>query len=42
MIDLDWLRSCNSIEGNKTERTFQKKRSTRWKADSTFRIQEVD
>lgn len=24
MIGLDWLSSCNSIEGNKTERTLQK------------------
>lgn len=35
MIDLDWLSSCNSIEGNNIERTLQKKRCTRWKADST-------
>lgn len=37
MLDLDWLSSCNSIEGNKAERTLQKKRCTRWKADSTHK-----
>lgn len=35
MLDLDWLSSCNSIEGNKAEGTLQKKKCTRWKADST-------